>query len=461
MTNGRGELVDPAPNMFGRYCRYWPLDCITKKSERMQYYDGIISRFRKDRFASREKRGVMVYVHGGLNTQVSSIERAALLRQRMEDDPSHHFFSPIFINWQSSLVASYWDHLVYIRQGKDWRETWAKRVSFTLMPLYLASDVVRAVGHAPLAWCMQIANVRHILIRWEDQMEPARARWRTRPVKYAIKEGKEPATNVLDIAENGLSAVIFLPVRMLLTPFINALGSSSWDNMNRGTSMLFDRDKDFETMSFKDPPTGPLAECIDMLARQIEKSNQELKRSSKDHTPIQVTLIGHSMGTIIVNQIIRRYGDQLPISNIVYMAAACSVRDYQDTVFPYMERHPHVQMYHLVLHDLAEINERPVRQPDFVPRGSLLLWVDNFLAKPDTRRDRTAGRFLNLIMADHLAPPNLQSRIHIKQFDWGRQLTRVQPQKHGDFGQFTFWREAFWDPEGTTDEYEWIEKKNE
>lgn len=56
----------------------------------------------------------------------------------------------------------------------------------------------------------------------------------------------------------------------------------------------------------------------------------------------------------------------------------------------------------------------------------------------------------NLLTADHRIPTNLFERIHLKQFDYGPQLAASQPQKHGAFGEFTFWREAFWDPTNST-----------
>jgi len=452
MVNGRGELVDPGPNLFGRYCKMRPLKSIGDEEARQAYYRNVIKQFRSN-IASQKARGekklrVMVFIHGGLNTQVKTVERAELIYRHMAQDEEHDFFAPIFINWQSSLASTYWDHLAHIRQGKDWSGGCSGAVSYTLVPLYLVSDVVKAVGRAPIVWCMQLANVRHILNRWEKQMRPARSRYKNMPeeYKYEIRQGDKKATT-LHIVENMVSTLAFLPVRLVLTPFVDALGSSAWDNMNRGTNISLDNDKDFETNRFE-AASGPVAEFIDLLAKEIDNVNDEL----------EVTLVGHSMGAIIINNLIRRYGYELPVSNIVYMAAACSVRDYQDTIFPYMEKKPGVQMYHLVLHDLSEINERLWMQPDVIPRGSLLLWIDNFLAKPSTRLDRTAGRYVNLITADHLTPTNLLKDIHIKQFDYGRHLASEQPQKHGDFGRFTFWREAFWKPKGDPRRYHLIEE---
>jgi len=40
-------------------------------------------------------------------------------------------------------------------------------------------------------------------------------------------------------------------------------------------------------------------------------------------------IVRHSMGSIVANELIRRYGERLPISNIVYHGAACGVDDLE------------------------------------------------------------------------------------------------------------------------------------
>jgi pimeloyl-ACP methyl ester carboxylesterase len=52
-----------------------------------------------------------------------------------------------------------------------------------------------------------------------------------------------------------------------------------------------------------------------------------LDRFLKMHPDYYVDVIGHSMGAIVANEALRNFPD-LRIRNLVYMAAACSIRDF-------------------------------------------------------------------------------------------------------------------------------------
>ncbi len=174
-----------------------------------------------------------------------------------------------------------------------------------------------------------------------------------------------------------------------------------------------------------------------------------------------ITLIGHSMGTIVANQVLREF-PELPIDQIVYMAAACSVRDYEDSVIPFLKAHQNTNMHHLLLHDFAEIRDQYAIKFDFLelaPSGSLLVWIDNYFTTPSTLRDRTAGRFDNLLLFLGDTPESVRKRVHVKTFGVGRKIEPTDPQHHGSFNDFDcadhedgphygkFWDEKFWQTE--------------
>jgi hypothetical protein len=49
----------------------------------------------------------------------------------------------------------------------------------------------------------------------------------------------------------------------------------------------------------------------------------------------------------------------------------------------------------------------------------------------------------------HLHEPELRERISVKVFNFGDKARETNPQAHGDFGNFPFWKEAFWEVAGT------------
>lgn len=155
----------------------------------------------------------------------------------------------------------------------------------------------------------------------------------------------------------------------------------------------------------------------------------------------KVDIFAHSMGTIVVNEILRR-SEWFPtprFQDIVYMGAACSIRDYEDSVFPYLARHKAylTQFHNLMLHPRAE-NEEIVAY-ECGPRGSLLVYVDNYFASPSTVRDRTLGRFENIMLSVGRTQPEVADRIHMKVFSVGRS----EPETHGGFTPAHFWAPGF------------------
>jgi pimeloyl-ACP methyl ester carboxylesterase len=163
-----------------------------------------------------------------------------------------------------------------------------------------------------------------------------------------------------------------------------------------------------------------------------------LDRFLKKHPDYYVDVIGHSMGAIIVNEALRNFPD-LRIRNLVYMAAACSIRDFLAVGGPYLKNHD-VQFYNLSLHPRKEIDET---NADGIPvRGSLLTWIDEFFQTPESFGDRTLGSFENAVIAYHLLPKT--GRVHLKAFGISTREMSAGPQKHGEFANYPFWRSDYW-----------------
>ena len=117
----------------GDYSYFWPYASLKQdhyKQHIKKVIDSAIAHFGTPEKETKKK--LMIFVHGGLNTQYGAIERAAEKRLILKGDKislgefikkSTEYY-PIFINWQSSLRASYMDHLLNVRQGEKW--PWGK-----------------------------------------------------------------------------------------------------------------------------------------------------------------------------------------------------------------------------------------------------------------------------------------------------------------------------------------------
>jgi hypothetical protein len=221
--------------------------------------------------------------------------------------------------------------------------------------------------------------------------------------------------------------------------------------------------------------TGAFAVFREELIKALSRGGPGSSR------PYRVTLVGHSMGTIVLNEWLRRdvidemqreveqghgrvevpTGPQpIQYEQIVYMAAACTVREFQRSVVPYLLQHgPRTdatdaaarvgtQFYNLTLHPVADLRE--VDYYDLPPRGSLLVWLDDFLTAPRTPLDRTLGRWDNIITAWRVIPEAALGQVTIKAFALAPTGDRREsgkyygPQAHGDFRQAPYWNPAFW-----------------
>ena len=111
--------------------------------------------------------------------------------------------------------------------------------------------------------------------------------------------------------------------------------------MERRVSMMFHTEREFTERRGSAAPRGALREFLDGLRKRLG-----------DGTGWKVTLAGHSMGALVMNQMLRE-APEIHYDRLVYMGAACTVRDYADTVIPYMQspRNQDTRVTHLALAD--------------------------------------------------------------------------------------------------------------
>ncbi|MEM6822649.1 MAG: hypothetical protein AAF558_11995 [Verrucomicrobiota bacterium] len=304
----------------------------------------------------------------------------------------------------------------------------------------------------------------------------------------------------------GLTAV----PKMVAGSILNTAGGGAWREMKRRVSQMFWREKDFiidsegrtpvsdrkQTLHYRQPQ-GAVAQLTRMLSATLSSpetrgtlpmhfDHQEfqsfLEKSAKQHNSTQppkpeetlqkiqskiaelqgvrsgedipVTVIGHSMGAIVLNQMLRHTPEFHP-DELVYFAAACEVRDFQATVLPYLKKHPGTHFYNLALHSRNETQELPVGPTDLVPRGSLLVWVDHFFERPIDYSHRTFGQTETAINVLSMISEEQGKQMTFKSFGVGAK--GENPQRHSDFNNYqeypedhrlynkrVFWNIEFW-----------------
>lgn len=451
MFNEYGRLLDPTGNVGceqppalcnGRHLTIIPYDELSQ-SNREKYLDDLFANVIDNAPVIDGKKRLFIFAHGGLNTQKASVESATNLFDRMNQEKR---YSPLFINWRSSLVSSYLDHAIFIRQGEH-----SSILGPLTSPVVIAVDGVRSVVRAPLVWGAQIRGGASTSPGndWpyglEDRVDYLESVYKREMTSRGLDhhDAIEIETGVdrrtfPDKALSGVSWFVLLPIRFFVAaPLIDGLGTSSWDNMLRRTKYLFHNEGEFKN-GHPEQTGGDLS----MVLRRLEAKMHD----SRDQW--EIVLVGHSMGTIVFNELLRQF-PRLEVSTIVYLAAACSIRDFEASVIPYLQRHPATQFYNVTLHHLAEERERwDLLIPYFDPamRGSLLSWIDDFFSNPLTPMDKTLGKSVNFLRTEHLIPPDVRGRVHLKEFSVGGDAVGNQPQEHGDFKSFPMWDSDFYTP---------------
>jgi hypothetical protein len=487
MINSEGRAIDPTGNFIcqgstlcrGWHAPVWFYDYDELGTNGRESYDDYLTRIftnlRKHADVKNGgKRKVLIFVHGGLNSQRKTIGRAERLSAIIAREPNPDY--PIFINWDSSFFSGYYDYLFHIRQGTYYPSY--HPYAWVLAPFYFLADTGRGILQAPSIWFSELAKsepeewlqgnvysgvtlpigseIEHNYRRVAQELKESYAQNPSGDV-MAISEGKDQREFWFEGFQADLIGALTLPFKMISAPFIETFGESSWRMNQRRTRVLYQSNQEFvdEAGGKYSPPAGGLAQFMERLAREYYLENApDISEDKKK--PWDITLVGHSMGAIILNEAIRRFGVttlqdksgmrvevMLPFNRIVYLGAASSIRDYEDSVFPYLKRNQQARFYHLVLHEEAE--ERETAGFDLALRGSILVWLDDFMNDPETPLDRTLGNYVNLMLAAHDTPDAVRRRISIKAFGAGK--TAKAPQTHSELTEkFVFWKEECWKP---------------
>lgn len=418
----QGELLDP-------YTRETVKDEQTYLDE---IFDNIARINGAQQAAGKPPVKLTIFIHGGLNSFESATKRVGDVRAAMLSDGNY----PLFISWDSGFPGNYRDHLFLVRRGLH--RPFAGIVS---SPIVLVEDLTRSVVHIPVAFYNVFFGQRSLSPRYETSEERAAQRslltlksagefqllWSGRNFGHFTAEGVLRAN----------------PVKLVTAPFVDGLGKGAWTSMLRRTDLVLRKARDFQGASIEKQeseqeqanPASPTHVGSTAAAEFFRRWEAQAKSGPQ----LPAILIGHSMGTIIANNILAKY-PRIRFDQIVYMGAAARLKDVETVVAPYLEANRQTRFYHLSLHPEREVNE--AHYYDVIPRGSLLIWIDDTLADINSFQDRTSGSWFNMVRSANqvFMDVDVRRRVYLTRFG----VRDGSPQNHGDFGRCPFWREEFW-----------------
>ena len=403
-------------------------------------------------FEASGKKRLLIFIHGGMNSLENSLKRVMKQYPKIMGDPDNpdEGYYPIFIVWHSGLMSSYFEQLCCIRGGQR-----KLALGAVTLPLYLIKDTGVAIFNAPLAWGQQtyqywtsIGDQKDIAApdsqRCDGALPSQSARFRDAKSGVHFCHKGNPEKNGLS-AHDAFNLVMFFP-KMVTIPFVDSMGGTGWDNMLRRTETLFrnplelSSSKNICTTEAKAFSRGSGAVSI-----FFKKLEERVGNGHKAH----ITIIGHSMGTIIINKAIEHYR-RIRYDNIVFMAAADNINNTINSVGYYLQENSNTQFYNLALHPHAEASEIPPYTFGTAPNGSLLEWIDQMFGPNRSVLDRTMGAWWNIKETLHLFPAG--DRVHMKVFGFNP----GDPTHHGDFTDpeltaYPYWDKRFW----------WLEQQGE
>ena len=460
----------------------------------------------KDKYPDQK---ILIFIQGGLDDLDDAIKRAREPASIAAMEAKGYY--PIFIGWDANLGTSYWEHLKTNR-GVYESDSWV-----ATLPLTLIADLGGAISNAPLSFFQQffrtdlrrlqfgsssfkptteyqpvggidpaaiVVNNEYAQLRHYYEKHPERA-LKVQMRDFHLSDERAVVGSAVYIAS--------FPTKTLLLPVLQEGGLGAWQRMRGRTVSLFHKPYEFDLLDiYKHPSEEAFAKGVlpDDASEDFARTRaggmalfmRELEAYQAKHPGLKIDLVAHSAGTIVASEMLFRNPD-VKYDHIIYMAAACSLNDFERAVLPYLKQHATEKeptlFYDLCLHPQHEIDEWRLQQVSWgkgleevlAERGSLLEWIDNFYSTPESFMDRVLGKWENIIQASHIIPGELRPLITIKAFGANPLSLKTEPSKaqgfdeaifeahestgpqaHGDFSWWPYWEPWLWSvpPPGDT-----------
>jgi pimeloyl-ACP methyl ester carboxylesterase len=350
---------------------------------------------------------LLFFVHGGLNTYRTEFQRMLdLMNEETGPFPKTTYY-PIFINWNSAPLDSVVDDLFLVRLGRR-----NEIIGPLTSPFVIAGRFASVALEAPKAWLNSLDNF-------------------SEGIRSADSEGDAPGDNALTTLE----AVVLSPVRAVTIPTVQGFGIGAWQIMRRRVELAV------ASRLTRQREDYALEGAARTLFQRLQKKIEDEKKKNPNLN-VEVTLVGHSMGAMLLNRLLTLAKPDLPIKNVVYLATASRIDDFEHYVLPFLATHPSADVWWFSLSRADEARESHYL---ISPSGTLLVWIDNYFEPIAASGQTTFGRYRNLTeyYTDWLGKPDDNGLI---KFDdkAGPRFTKIhgyrasmkdpkRPKEHGDF----------------------------
>ncbi|MEK7228512.1 MAG: hypothetical protein AAB154_00565 [Candidatus Binatota bacterium] len=325
-----------------------------------------IDEYARETWTNQHKKPqILIFVHGGSNPYEAGLRKVEDLSGKDGRSAGSSYY-PIFILWNSDLMSSVRDNLVKIRGAEVTNTAWGWLTSPFVAAGQFASSLFDVV---PMMWPLVRAT-------WPS-CTGAQSWW-----EYPVSCG---------------SFVITVPTRAFITsPLIELFGAPAWATVNRRARLILAPKLELNPYAREGALFTFMQELNARISTQDGNTKWKWKNSNdtNDHIPIEITLVGHSMGTIVSDEILRAF-PKIPFERIVYLASASSVRDVDTAVLPYLDGNKKTKFWAFTLSRANEARTG-MRIVDLLERGSLLVWIDHLFEDVKTKGQLRFGICENL-----------------------------------------------------------------